>query len=52
MKKLEDFKAKKVELKTIYGGKIQAGTCFKYEHSCTVGGPNNGRDDGPGELDD
>ena len=51
MKKLEDFQAEKVELKTVYGGKV-AGTCIKFPFSATVGGPNSGKDDGPCELDD
>ncbi len=34
MKKLEDFKAKKIELKTIYGG-LRAGTTFQCA-TCTL----------------
>lgn len=52
MKKLEDFQAEKVELKSVYGGKMVAGSCIQFPSSCTVGGPCNGQDDGPCELDD
>jgi hypothetical protein len=45
MKKLEDFKAKKIELKTIYGGKRMAVTEFEVG-TCTVGSgaPEGGND--------
>lgn len=43
MKKLEDFKAKKIELKTIYGGKMRAGTTFQCG-TCTL---STGCEDGP-----
>ena len=50
MKKLEDFTAEKVELKSIYGGRMAENTfsCNTY----TLGGPNNGCDDGSDEADD
>lgn len=50
MKTLEDFNAEKVEIKSIYGGKAMLNT-----FSCntiTIGGPDNGCDDGSDEADD
>jgi hypothetical protein len=50
MKKLEDFECEKVEIKSIYGGGIKGVT--EFDHSCTVGGSNNGMDDGCDSFDD
>ncbi len=51
MKKLEDFQAEKVEIKSIFGGRMAANT-----FSCntiTVGsGAPKGNDDGSDEADD
>ena len=47
MKTLEDFKEKKIEIKSIYGGKFAQNT-FSC-NTATVGGPNDGKDDGSDE---
>ena len=51
MKKLQDFKAEKVELKNVYGGKIM--NTFSC-NTMTIGGSagSSGRDDGSDEQDD
>ncbi|MET0759855.1 MAG: hypothetical protein ABWZ56_05515 [Flavobacterium sp.] len=51
MKKLEDFECEKVEIKSVYGGKVMA-ALTEFDHSCTVGGANNGMDDGCDSFDD
>ncbi len=51
MKKLEDFKVKKVEVKKIYGGRYDQ-TCVDFPASITVGGSNAGNDDGPCTMED
>jgi hypothetical protein len=51
MKKLEDFECEKVEIGSIYGGRI-AGTCLSGPNSCTIGPNGSGCEDGPWELDD
>ncbi len=47
MKKLEDFKAEKIEINSIYGGK-QAANTFNC-NTITVGGECDGQDDGSDE---
>jgi|JI61114BRNA_FD_contig_91_717037_length_411_multi_2_in_0_out_0_1 hypothetical protein len=50
MKKLEDFKAEKIEIDSIYGGKaITAGTFSCNTQTIGAGLPAGGKDDGSDE---
>jgi hypothetical protein len=53
MKKLEDFKAEKVEIKSIYGGRKSIAANTFDCNTITVGsGAPEGGDDGSDEADD
>ena len=51
MKKLEDFKAEKIEIDSIYGGKamLSAGTMSCNTQTIGHGLPEGGKDDGSDE---
>ncbi|WP_166384248.1 hypothetical protein [Polaribacter sp. 11A2H] len=45
MKKLEDFNVEKIEIDSIYGGRMKAAASFDC-NTMTIGGSNSGADDG------